>query len=77
MALDLLLLPSAALAAGRTTGPSPTRPHCTASKRPATPSSVSHPHIDAAGAELYTSMRERYEWAFEALISGVMATPRP
>ena len=36
-----------------------------------------HPNITALGDELFTGRYERYEWALDALINGVLATPRP
>ena len=77
-ALDLLLLHSAALAAEqdnrrftneeilqRMQGAMDSLPR------------EDYPNITAAGAELYSGTHERYEWALDALISGVMDTPRP
>jgi AcrR family transcriptional regulator len=77
-ALDLLLLHSAALAAEQdnrrfTNEEILRRMQGTMDSLPA----EDYPNIHAAGAELYTGTRERYEWALDALINGVMATPRP
>ena len=77
-AFDLLLLHSAALAAEQdnrrfTNEEILHRMRVTMDSLPA----VDYPYIHAAGAEIYTGARERYEWALDALINGVLDTPRP
>jgi AcrR family transcriptional regulator len=36
-----------------------------------------HPHIHALGAELFSGGQNRYAWALDVLINGVLSTPRP
>ena len=77
-ALDLLLLHSAALAAEQDNRRY-TNEAILHRMRELTDSlpADAYPNIRAAGAELYSGTRERYEWALDALIAGVMDTPRP
>ncbi len=77
-ALDLLLLHSAALAAERDNRRY-TDSATLQRMRDATQAlaSESYPQIHAAGDELYSGARERYEWALDVLINGVLDTPRP
>ena len=77
-ALDLLLLHSAALAAEQdnrrfTNEDILQRMQGAMASLPA----EAYPNITAAGPELYSGTSERYEWALDALINGVMDTPRP
>jgi AcrR family transcriptional regulator len=36
-----------------------------------------HPHIHSLGAELFSGGQNRYAWALDVLINGVLGTPRP
>jgi AcrR family transcriptional regulator len=40
-------------------------------------SAEGHPHIHALGAELFSGEQNRYAWALDVLINGVLDTPRP
>jgi len=78
-ALDLLLLHSAGLAAEQDNRRHTSMDTLMRRLKETTDSmpADTHPNIRAAGAELYTGTRERYEWALDALINGVIDTPRP
>ncbi len=78
-ALDLLLLHSAALAAEQDNRRYSNMDTLIRRLKETTESApaATHPNIHAAGPELYTGTRERYEWALDALINGVIGTPRP
>jgi AcrR family transcriptional regulator len=77
-ALDLLLLHSAALAAEQDNRRYTDETALQRLKEATdSVSAATHPNIHAAGDQLYTGTRERYDWALDALINGVMATPRP
>jgi AcrR family transcriptional regulator len=40
-------------------------------------SAEEHPHIHALGAELFSGGENRYDWALDVLMNGVLSTPRP
>ena len=77
-ALDLLLLHSAAVAAEQDNRRGDDEVALRrAMEASGAISAETHPLISAAGDELFSGRQERYLWALDALINGVLDTPRP
>jgi AcrR family transcriptional regulator len=77
-AVDLLVLYVTATAAEQSERPSPTDALGPVAQAIARAPADQYPHIHAAGAELVSGEgEERFSWAIDVLITGVLQRPRP
>jgi AcrR family transcriptional regulator len=77
-AVDLLLLYVTAIAAEHGPRPSPTDTLGAVARAIARAPATEYPHIHAAGAELVSGEgEERFSWAIDVIISGILQRPRP